>query len=49
MTGIRNIGFGFLLCGVFLGLGAKKVDAALLEGLFGGFEESLGESAQEKV
>jgi hypothetical protein len=47
-TGIKNIGIGFLLCGVFLGTGMKKVEAALLEGLLDGFEETLGESAEAK-
>ena len=47
-TGIRHIGFSALLCGMFLGICAKTVEAALLEGLLGGFEETLGESAQEK-
>jgi hypothetical protein len=48
ITGIRNICLGILLCGVFLGVGAKTVEAALLEGLLDGFEETLGESAAAK-
>jgi len=48
ITGIRNICLGVLMCGVFLGVGAKTVEAALLEGLLDGFEETLGESAEEK-
>ncbi len=48
INGIRNICLGLLLCGVFLGVGAKTVEAALLEGLLDGFEETLGESAEEK-
>ena len=47
-TGIRNIGLSVLLCGMLLGICANTVEAALLEGLLGGFEETLGESAQEK-
>ncbi len=47
-TGIRNICFGVLVCGVFLGVGAKTVEGALLEGLLDGFEETLGESAEAK-
>jgi hypothetical protein len=48
ITGIQNICLALLLCGVFLGIGAKTVEGALLEGLLDGFEETLGESAQEK-
>ena len=48
ITGIRNIYLGVLMCGVFLDVGAKTVEAALLEGLLDGFEETLGENAEEK-
>ena len=48
ITTFRNIGIGLLVCGVFLGTGMKKSEAALLEGLLDGFEETLGESAEEK-
>jgi hypothetical protein len=48
INGIRNICLGLLLCGVFLGVGVKTVEAALLEGLLDGFEETLGESAAAK-
>ena len=48
ITAVRNIGLGILLCGFFLGTGMKKAEAALLEGFLDGFEETLGESAEEK-
>jgi len=48
ITAVRNICLGVLLCGVSLGIGAKKAEAALLEGFLDGFEETLGESAEEK-
>ena len=48
ITTVRNIGIGLLVCGVFLGTGMKKAEAALLEGFLDGFEETLGESAAEK-
>jgi hypothetical protein len=49
ITGIQNICLALLLCGVFLGTGMKKAEAALLEGFLDGFEETLGESAGKKV
>jgi len=48
ITGLKNIGLGLLLCGFFCGIGAKTAEAALLEGLLGGFEETLGENAAAK-
>ena len=48
ITGVRNIGIVLLVCGVFLGIGMKKAEGALLEGLLDGFEETLGESAAAK-
>jgi len=48
ITAVRNIGIGLLVCGFFLGTGMKKAEAALLEGLLDGFEETLGESAAAK-
>ena len=48
IMGFKNICLGLLLCGVFLGIGVKTVEGALLEGFLDGFEETLGENAAAK-
>jgi len=47
-VGVRNIGFGLLLSVVTVGGSGPVVEAALLDGVMGGFEESMGKRAQAK-
>lgn len=46
--GIRNMCFGVLGSAVILGGAGTVVEAALLDGMMGGFEESMGERARVK-
>lgn len=47
-VGVRNICLGLLLSTVSIGSSGAVVEAALLDGVMGGFEESMGKRAQAK-
>lgn len=48
LSGIRTVGFGFLVGTLVMGGSGTVVEAALLDGVMGGFEESMGKRAQAK-